>query len=90
MLGFVDRVVGVTDVAVDRLNRMTCHTSDSSVGGRVTNVVVVRIVKLAREKWHGVVTTGTPPRRLKCPRSFGRNFARFANRRTVGRIVKAA
>ena len=57
--------------------------------GRVVDVVVVRIVELAREERHGIVATGAPTGSLNGAAALRRDFTGLTNGRAVGGVVKA-
>ena len=60
VLGLLDRVVGVAAGAVDVRDRVADRAGDPRLAGRVVDVVVVRVVELAREERDGVVAARAP------------------------------
>ena len=55
VLGFFDRVGSVAPGVVDVGDGVTGGAGDTRLTCRVMDVVVVGIVKFAREEWHGIL-----------------------------------
>ena len=89
MLRFVDDVIGVAANAVDGLDRVAHCTRDAGMGGRVADVVIIRVVELAGEERHRIVAPGTPAAGLQRPVTRVGDFAGLADAGPVGGVVEA-
>ena len=57
---FFDRVVRIATRAIDVGDRMTCGAGDACLRSKMSNVIKLRIVKSATEKWYRIVTARAP------------------------------
>ena len=70
--------------------RVADDAGDAGVRGGIVDDVVVRVVELAAEEGHLVVTARAPARRVHLAVAVHRHLSRLADAEQVGRIVERA
>ena len=84
----VDRIVGISSLAVEMGDRVTRSTGDASPGCRIVDVVEVRVIELAPEEDNRVVAAGTESCRLHRAVPFQGDLSGLFDRKEIGRIVE--
>ncbi len=90
VLRLFDGVCSVADRAVDVGHSMADGAGDAGAGGRMVDIVKIRIVEGSAEERHGIMTAGTPAGGAHIAVALQAHLPGLAHAEQVGRIIERA